>query len=131
MNYELSFLTPILDSTERDKLFKEIEEKIIKLNGKTEDKFIEKKFFAYPVKKHYEGFLGQVNFSLEQSKIKEFQRHLKTKKEVIRILLEKKRERKEVSRIKREKRKTVLRKTPKREKAKIEELDKKLEEVLK
>lgn len=131
MNYELSFLIPILDSKKREELLKNIKEEIIKLKGKVEDEFIEKKFFAYPVKGHEEGFLGQVNFSLEKHGLKGFQNYLKTKKEIIRIILEKKRMIKEAPEERRERRKPILKKAVKKEKVKIEELEKKLEEMLK
>lgn len=130
MHYELSFLTPILDSSQRDVLFKEIEKKIANLEGKIEDKFIEKKFFAYPVKKHREGFLGQLNFSLEKSRLSELQQYLSKRKDVIRTLLEQKKIIREVSRVKEDIRKPVTRKIIKKDKVKIEELDKKLEEIL-
>ena len=130
MNYELSFLTPVLDSEKRGELLREIEEKIVKTKGKVEDRFIEKKFFAYPVKKHQEGFLAQVNFSLDQEELKNFQDYLKKKKEILRTLLEKKgKPPKELPEVK--KRKPSLKVPPKREKVKIEELEKKLKEILK
>ena len=131
MNYELSFLTPNLNLKEREDLMKGIKEEIVKLKGKLEDEFIEKKFFAYPVKKYQEGFLGQTNFSLEKNKLKEFQNYLKTKKEIIRTLLEKKEKFKEAPEIERERRRPLFKKPPKKEKVKIEELEKKLEEILK
>ncbi|PIU42509.1 MAG: hypothetical protein CO034_00940 [Parcubacteria group bacterium CG_4_9_14_0_2_um_filter_35_11] len=131
MNYELSFLIPILDLKKREELLKKIKEEVIKLKGKPEDEFIEKKFFAYPVKGCQEGFLGQINFSLEKNRLKEFQDYLKTNKEIIRIILERKGAIKEVTEAKRERRKPILKKPVKKEKVKIEELEKKLEEMLK
>ena len=75
--------------------------------------------------------MAQVNFSLEKNRLREFQKYLKAKKEILRTLLEKKERPKKALEVKREERKATLKRRPKREKVKIEELDKKLEEILK
>lgn len=129
MQYALSFLTPYLDSKERAKLLKEILDKIKKLDGKIEDKFIEKKIFAYPVKKNLEGFLGQIIFSIEKVKLKNFEEFLKSEKNIIRGIIERKK--KVPEKLEAKRKKPPFKKTLKKEKVKIEELDKKLEEILK
>ncbi|MFH0987553.1 MAG: 30S ribosomal protein S6 [Patescibacteria group bacterium] len=134
MNYELSFLTQNLDAKSREDLLKRMEETIGKLKGKLEDKFIEKKYFAYPVKKNQEGFLGQIDFILGSENLGDFREYLKTEKAIIRTLIEKKKVG-QVSVSRRERfplyPKTAPTMAPKKEKAKIEELDKKLDEILK
>lgn len=128
MYYEISFLTPNLNLKEREDLFKKIEEKLKELEGKIEDKFIEKKAFAYPVKKQQDGFLGHISFFLEPDKIRKFRDFLKTNKEILRESTERKRK---ILEEEREKRRIAPKKPKKKEKVKIEELDKKLEEMLK
>lgn len=127
MYYEVSFLTQNINLEERKDLFKKIEEKLKELGGKIEDKFIEKKVFAYPVKKQEEGFLGHISFFLEPAKIRRFQDFLKTNKEIVREMTERK---KKIPEVRRERR-ISPRKPRKKEKVKIEELDKKLGEILK
>jgi ribosomal protein S6 len=134
MYYELSFLTPNLKLEERDNLLKKISEEIEKLNGKVEEKLIEKKFFASPVKKNQEGFLGVVNFIIERNKIKELYRFLRSNESFLRIILEERKKPRGFLRPERIRRKIPLVETErkaKKEKVKIEELDKKLEEILK
>jgi ribosomal protein S6 len=134
MQYELSFLTPNLSSQERDELFQKIEEEIKSLDGEIEEKFIEKKLFAYLVKKQREGFLGVINFSIEKNKIKELCNFLELNKNILREMIEKKERPVEALKTERRRRKPypAVKKPPiKKEKVKIEELDKKLEEILK
>ncbi|HOK35274.1 MAG TPA: 30S ribosomal protein S6 [Candidatus Pacearchaeota archaeon] len=132
--YELAFLTPNLEIREREKFLKKINDEIKKLNGKIEEQFIEKKIFAYPVKKHLEGFLGVIIFEMEPEKIKELSQFLKMEGNILRTLLEKKEKKEKEAHPKKIRRKPFLEETKKKvkkEKVKIEELDKKLDELLK
>ncbi len=131
VQYELSFLIPNLQEKEREKILKEIEEKIKSLQGKLEESFIEKKIFAYPVKKHQEGYLGVFAFSLKKDKIKEFQNFLKSNQKILREIIERKEPSPLLKRVSKEKKIVFPKKPVKKQKVKIEELDKKLEEILK
>lgn len=130
MNYELSFLIPNLKMEERNNLFKEIEEKIKEIGGEIETEFIEKRSFAYPIRKHLEGFLGIINFSLEKNKLKEFSDFLKNNVFVLRKLIERKEEKRVLETISRIA-PTIKKPIPKEKKVKLEELDERLEELLK
>lgn len=132
-HYELSFLISNIETEKRNTILKNIEKEIKKLNGNVKEKLIEKKLFAYPVKKQKEGFLGVITLEMESSKIQELHRFLKSEGNILRFLLEKKRETsKKFKPLRERKEKTVAQtKKVKKEKVKIEELDKKLEEILK
>lgn len=136
MNYELSFLTPNLSLHEKDDLLKNIEEEIKKLEGKIEEKFIEKKKFAYLVKKENEGFLGIINFSLNPQKIGKLEKEIAENKNILRAMIERKKKITKQGRTRKDKtkpEKPLETKRPiiKKKKVKIEKLDEKLEEILK
>lgn len=130
-NYELSFLIPNLSEEETKNLFNKTEEEIKKMEGKIKETFIERKNFAYPVKKETRGFLGVITFSAEKDKIKEFYNFLSANEKILRIMIEKKDKQKDTSKPIRKREKPILTEKPKKEKVKIEELDKKLDEILK
>jgi len=131
--YELAFLTSNLSPEKKSFLMAEVEENIEKLGGKVEEKFIEKKKFAYSVKKQGEGFLGIFLLSSDTEAIKKIKKSLEKNESVLRTMVERKRikpktkipSRKHVAE------KTKEREKPKKEKVKIEKLDEKLEELLK
>ncbi len=136
--YELDFLTPNLEIKEREDLIKTIEEEIKKLNGTVKNKLIEKKLFAYPVKKHQSGFLGVVSFTMnEGNKIKELNDFLKLNEKILRSIIERttdkstKPERRRRPILEQTKEQTKTKVRVKKEKVKIEELDQKLDEMLK
>lgn len=79
-----------------------------------------KKELAYPIKKKNEAFLGWLEFFAKPSILKHLEKELRSKEEILRYLLVTKKPKKMVT------------ETPtpkKKEKAKIEELDKKLEKI--
>ncbi len=123
--YEFSFLTSNIPTKEKDTILKEVEEEIKKLEGRIEDKFIEKKRFAYPVKKHTEGFLGIFSFFLAPERIEEFKKNITKNEKIIRIMIERKKAPKE------KKRKPETKGAKKKEKVELERLDEKLDEILK
>jgi ribosomal protein S6 len=136
MNYELSFLTPNLTIEEKEKLLKSIESEIKELGGSVEEQFSEKKKFAYPVKKQKDGFLGIFTFSLNSQKIGKFKKSLNSNKNILREMIEAKLKIEKTEKHKRGRskpEKTYETKKPiiKKKKAKIEDLEQKLEEILK
>jgi len=129
--YELSFLTSNLPPEEKASLTKKIEERIKKLGGNIKEKFIEKKRFAYPVKKQTEGFLGIFLFSLDTTLISELKNMLDKEEKILRIMLERKKQKPEKKeRLRSEKPKITQTKKEKKKKVKIEKLDEKLKEIL-
>jgi ribosomal protein S6 len=136
MNYELSFLTTNLPLKDKEKLLNEIEEEIKEMGGNIEEQFSEKKKFAYPVKKQRDGFLGILTLSLDPQKIGKLEKKIASNKNILRAIIERKETVKRAERRKRERakpEKVFGAKKPviKKKKAKIEELDQKLEEILK
>jgi len=122
--YELTFLTPNLEEKERKKLMEKIKKKIKDLGGKIREEFIEKKFFAYPVKKHESGFFGVIDFDISPDKIIEIKQFLALEENILRDMIEKRRIFEE------EKAPKVTEKPKKKKKVKIEKLEEKLEEIL-
>ena len=129
--YELSFLVnPNVSEEELAEVIKQLKDAITRSGGQiTKDFFHKKIHLAYPVKKLRQAFLVYVDFELERDKIESIKNQIKGIKNIIRHLIITKRP----ERIKR----PSLRKAPKpktkprtKEKVKIEELDKKLEEIL-
>lgn len=131
--YELSFLTLNLPHEKKNYLMAEIEKNIKKLEGKIEESFIEKKKFAYPVKKQNEGFLGILLLSSSPETINKIKNFLNKNEDILRIMIERKKikpRKKMISKkpiLEEKKRKEK----PKKEKVKIEKLEEKLEEILK
>ena len=137
MKYELSFLIPNLGLREKEELIQKIEEEINSLDGKIEEKFLEKKFFARPVEKQRDGFLGVIIFTIEAQNLKNLRKNLNSNKNILKTMIEKKKKiAKQTSRLE----KLRKPKTPfldikephevKKAKVKIEDLDQKLEEIL-
>jgi len=134
MNYELAFLTPDLEIKEKESLLKAIEEEIKKLNGTVQNQLIKKRLFAYPVKKQKVGFLVVIQFTIENNKIKELNHFLKMNENILRTMIEKKQGSDEKNEFVRKRKKPVFEEAKikvKKDKVKIEELDKKLDELLK
>ena len=129
--YEIAFLTPNISPKERTDIISKIEKNIKENNGEIENSFFEKKFFAYPVKKQTEGFLGSIIFSLENEKMKNFEKSLEgTEEKIIRKMIIKIKH-ESIKKIKEKEGEKPSFKDIKKEKVKIEKLDEKLEEILK
>jgi len=137
MKYELSFLIPNLGPKEKEELLQKVEKEINSLEGKIEEKFIEKKFFARLVEKQKDGFLGVIIFTIEAQNLKNLRKNLNSNKNILKTMIEKKKKMaKQTSRFE----KLIKPRTPildaneqhevKKAKVKIEDLDQKLEEIL-
>ena len=155
--YELVFLlSPELEAAELKSFEKEVEEKIKTLEGEVHQKEeAQKRALAYPVKKFESGYFWAIIFSIDPNKVNDFLSEFKHKKEVLRYLntvydeeaynaLTKTKPKKGIAKkekltpkLKVEKKakpsttKTKKEKKEKKEKIKIEEIDKKLDEILK
>lgn len=131
MLYEATFLVnPNVTRDDLDYLLQQIKDAITRLGGKIVKDFNGKKIvLAYPIKKLKQAYLYTVDFDMEPVKINEVKYQMKETKAILRHLLITKRVAKPKPLVAR-----MLKVKPKKvkpkEKIKIEELDKKLEELL-
>lgn len=86
-----------------------------------------KKTLAYPIKKIREAFLANLIFNLESEKVESLEKKIKSEKRIIRYLLLKKKVSKKIITPYRLRVKTKIKTKPKVE---LEEIEKKLEEIL-
>jgi len=95
----------------------------------------EKRKLAYPIKKHVFGFYTVIQFELEKEKIEELQKQLRMNGNLLRFLIiDKTGVKEDVHKPRMARPKAVVAPKPtdeKTERVKIEEIDKKLEEILK
>lgn len=142
-NYELVYLlSPLLENSDLDVAVNKVRGFINVLNGEIKkENMPEKKKLSYPIKKQLYGHFVANEFQLEPEKIAELDKQLKSESDILRFLIvgqEKHKEKKVRTRITKSKKPaaatfaTPAAKTEtKPERIKIEELDKKLEELLK
>jgi len=134
--YELIFLTAALGEKIDDQVLTKVRGFINEQGGIIKKEIVwEKSKLAYPVKKHLLGFYTVLEFEFQAEKVDELQKQLRLTADVLKFLIiNKEGVKKETPRPKFLRPKTaVLPKITeeKGEKVKIEELDKKLEEILK
>lgn len=142
MAYELAFiLNPLLEKSDADAAAEKVRNFINTSDGQVKNLVVqEKKKLAYPLRKQLFGYYSIIEFELEPEKTEELQKQLNLDKDVLRSLII------NLNELRTQKaskpRRTpaaapssapgeTLPKTEKTEKVKIEELDKKLEELLK
>jgi len=94
-----------------------------------------KKILAYPIKKRGQAYLGSINFQLDADKLINIEKKIKAEGKIIRYLILAKKPAKPVK-IKRRANKKFISpiikaETPKKEKAELETIEQKLEEILK
>lgn len=135
--YQLTYIiSPLLDETGSNSAVANIRGFINDLGAEIKKEQVgEKRKFAYPIKKQLFGYYITVDFNLDPEKIEEVQKFLKHHSDVLRSLIINQGEIKiQPTKAKIDKKpKTIPPKTvplQKAEKIKIEELDKKLEEIL-
>ena len=134
--YELIFITdPLTEKIDAEAPAK-VRRFINELGGQIRKEDIwEKRKLAYPIKKHLFGFYVIFEFEMEAEKLDELQKQLRLNDDVLRFLIiNKEGIKEERPKIRPLKFKTAAPVRPpeaKGEKVKIEELDKKLEEILK
>lgn len=134
--YELILLiSPLVEKIEQE-IATKIRELILSLNGNIKkESFWEKRKLAYLVKKQLFGSYAIFEFELNAEKIEELQKQLKSNNDILRFLIINKigiKEERPKARLLKPKVAVPVRPTEaKGEKVKIEELDKKLEEILK
>ncbi len=125
--YEITYLiVPDLTAEEtagfHEKIKKLIEENKGKIGG---EQTPTKKTLAYPVKKRTEGFLASIDFETEKEAAKKISEDMRKKEEVLRYLIISK----ETSK-KSEEEPKRRRRSLKPEKAKLKEIDDKLDEIV-
>ncbi|HCX27986.1 MAG TPA: 30S ribosomal protein S6 [Candidatus Portnoybacteria bacterium] len=135
--YELIYLlSPLMERKDIDAAAAKVRSFIIKdLGGqvKTADVW-DKRKLGYPIKKQIFGYHAVVEFNLESDKIDELQKNLKSNSDILRFMIITRKLLKEQPLRQRRPAKPKPMVTPeihKGEKVKIEELDRKLEELLK
>jgi ribosomal protein S6 len=135
--YELNFLiSPGLSEEEatfiQEKINSLIQEEKGTLNEVSKPV---KKNLAYPIKKSGQAYLGFVNFQLDADKIINIERKLKAEGKIIRYLILAKKPAKPLKITRRKTKKFISpitkAETPKKEKAELETIEQKLEEILK
>lgn len=120
--YQLAYLlSPQLNTQELQEIEKEITSYIEKegILDKVENPL--KRNLFYPIKKFKEAFLGSIYFFLEPAKLKDFEKKIKKEERILRFLITVEKSPKELPKEK---------KIRKPKKVEIEDLDKKLEEIL-
>ena len=134
--YELIFLNdPLVEKMDTEIVIK-VRDFITGLGGQIKKENVwEKRKLAYPVKKHLLGFYVIFEFEIEAEKIDELQKQLRLNSDILRFLIiNKEGIKEERPRVRLTKPKAIASVRPaefRGEKIKIEELDKKLEEILK
>lgn len=131
--YELTYIVnPNFLETDLANLINKIKEAIIQLDGEIKrDSAIGKRRLSYPIKKEKEGYFLSLDFQLSSAQLEKLNHQLKGEKDVLRyLIITKKIPKLKPLRIRKVKAKIRMAERPK-EKVKLEELDKKLEELLK
>jgi small subunit ribosomal protein S6 len=121
--YQLAYLlSPELKKEEIEKIKKDLASFFEKegILDKVEEPL--KRTLFYPIKKKTEAFLGTIYFYLEPEKIKELEKELKKEEKILRYLIVSEKAPKKVK---------VEGRIKKPEKVELEEIEKKLEEILK
>lgn len=128
--YELTFLVnPNISSGELTSLLKQLKDFILRYDGEIIKDFSSQKInLAYAVKKLRQAYLIVIDFDLEKNKIEALKNYIKDSKSILRhLLITKKPIKIQAIRIKPIKPRVE---TKAKTKVKIEELDKRLEEIL-
>jgi len=132
MIYELTFLMPPLVEKEKNEVLQKILEEIKRRGGDLKEESVEKRSFVYPVKKNENGFISTIIFSISKNSLHNINDFIRKEERVLRSVIIKREIFEKEKRAKRHKRPTIKTKpTPKREKVKLEDMDKRLEEILK
>lgn len=145
MAYELAFiLNPLLEKSDADAAAEKVRDFVNQAGGAVKNLTVqEKKKLSYAIKKQLFGYFTVIEFELEADKTEELQKKLALDKDVLRSLIinlnelrtqkpgGKPRKPKPVPSAQAISGETPAQKPEKTEKVKIEELDKKLEELLK
>lgn len=138
--YELTYIvSPILDETSLNETAAAVRDFVSDLNARIKKEQLgEKRKLAYPIKKQLFGYYVTLEFDLEPEKIAELENYLKNQNDILRSLLLSLDEAKlhpapAKARVQKTEAAAPVKtpfKTEKSEKIKIEELNKKLEEIL-
>jgi len=138
--YELTYIISLLSvEGETSSIAEKVRAQIKELGGEAKKEYIsEKKKLAFPIKKQNQGFYATVVFEMEPEKIDELNTFLRSSNDILRHMIINQAElrtekiSKKPARIKPANSEAVIGETKtKIGKVKIEELDKKLEELLK
>jgi small subunit ribosomal protein S6 len=133
--YELLFLSDSLSEKIDQELLGRVRNAVLNFGGEVKKESTrEKQKLAYPIKKRLAGFYAIFEFQMPGEKIDELQKQLKLENDILRFLIIDINKAKSVTakpRAPKPVRHVETKPEAKGEKIKIEELDKKLEEILK
>jgi len=87
--YELSYMLPVKMTEEEISVFNQkIVDKVVSKNGMIEEKFEAKKIrLSYPIKRNENAYFCVLYFSMMQEKIKELEKELKSSEEILRYMV--------------------------------------------
>ncbi|MCD6114938.1 30S ribosomal protein S6 [bacterium] len=136
--YELTFIAnPTLEQKEIENLINSVKEDILVLGGEIKNELQPKAIqLAYPIKKFKNAYLVSFDLEIEAQKSEEIKKKLDQKEEVLRYILFKKQPPKFIAQKEKSQapspkaEKTEPKKIKKPVKVELEEIDKKLEEIL-
>lgn len=131
-SYELTYLiSPHLSEDELKNLQEKVKLLIQKEGGVlNEIKLPVEKKLSYPIKKQEKAFLGNLSFTLEENKLENLQQQLKSEEKILRFLILNKKLELKPTKPKKKIIKITPKIPPKEKKVELEEIDKKLEEIL-
>jgi ribosomal protein S6 len=121
--YQLAYLTsPELTKEEVEKIQNDLTSFLEKEGVLDKVETPLKRTLFYPIKKKNEAFLGAIYFYLQSEKLKEFEKKLKEQEKILRYLIVSEKAPKKIK---------IEKKVKKPEKVGFEEIEKKIEELLK
>lgn len=131
-NYELTYLIiPDISTEEAKTLSEKIAGFISELNGTVINNINpEKKRLAYPIKKKIDAFLGSIEFSIAPELTKDFKKKIDTETQILRYLITVKLKERERP-VKKPKKEIPIEEKPKKQKVDLENMDQKIDEILK
>lgn len=127
-SYEITYLIiPSLTAKEAEDYHKKIKEAIEKTGGVLgKEQIPTRRELAYPVEKNTEGYLASIDFDINKEKVVQVKEKIKEEKDVLRYLLIEKQSLKKLE----ERRPPRKKKSLKPEKARLKEIDEKIDEIL-
>jgi len=129
--YELNYLiSSNLEDEEKIKIFQEKINSFIQKEQGVLNRIIKpiKKILSYPIKKNNQAYLSTLSFYLNPKNLAHLEKKLKAENNILRYIILTKQPQK-ITKMKLEKFKKIIK--PKPKKVKLEEIEKKLEEILK
>jgi len=130
--YEITYLiTPMLTEGEASTFHEKMKKMVEENSGKAgQEQVPTKKTLAYPIKKNTEGYLSSFDFEIEEKDLEKVKENISKEDSILRHIIIQKDPQKEEKEEKREEKSPKKKKSLKPEKAKLKEIDEKIEEML-